>query len=494
MNNILRRVLLHPFNSNSIRTMLKKSYIMILVLILIPSLLSIIISTMIINRYNRLIINVEYANSLNQIVKNDINNEIWAVVSGKKDFKDGTQYEIIEKIYTGFDVLERNADSPKNGQLIEVAKRAMSTLEGYVDKLRLQIEAESPVVENEKLMEEIRGVSQLVCDVLQQFIYAEIQNIAEVNSSIIKTSKIIMFADVFIFAAAVFLAILTVNSVGFEIGNSLLNLKNVAEKIAEGDLTVRAPKTDINEMRQLTSSLNIMAGKISGLIEENVEEQIKLQKSEMKALQAQINPHFLYNTFDTIVWLAEEERTQDVIDITMAFTNFFRISLSDGMDWITVAKEVEHVKSYLTIQKTRYSEMMDYEIDVDNNLYDVPFLKLTLQPLVENSLYHGLKYRRNRGGKIIVHGFKEGDFMTFTVEDNGVGITPEKLQEIDKALASDENDEGVAFGLYNVDRRLKLFYNIENGLVIESKIGIGTKVKFSLPIKKELQNVQGICS
>ncbi|HBM75754.1 MAG TPA: two-component sensor histidine kinase, partial [Clostridiaceae bacterium] len=104
MNNILRRVLLHPFNSNSIRTMLKKSYIMILVLILIPSLLSIIISTMIINRYNRLIINVEYANSLNQIVKNDINNEIWAVVSGKKDFKDGTQYEIIEKIYTGFDV------------------------------------------------------------------------------------------------------------------------------------------------------------------------------------------------------------------------------------------------------------------------------------------------------------------------------------------------------------------------------------------------------
>ena len=121
----------------------------------------------------------------------------------------------------------------------------------------------------------------------------------------------------------------------------------------------------------------------------------------MRTLQAQITPHFLYNTLDAIVWLAEAKRTGEVIAITRALSDFFRISLSNGQDWITIAQEVEHLKGYLTIQKVRYRDILDYDIDVDTALYGSTILKLIIQPLVENAIYHGIKNRRG-GGKLTI--------------------------------------------------------------------------------------------
>jgi two-component system sensor histidine kinase YesM len=155
-----------------------------------------------------------------------------------------------------------------------------------------------------------------------------------------------------------------------------------------------------------------MAVKIQELIDANIEEQQNLQKSEMKALQAQISPHFLYNTLDTIVWLAEGRQYEQVISVTRNFSNFFRTSLSRGKDWISVQEEFDHVLNYLTIQKIRYRDILDYSINWDRTMAEKPMLKLVLQPLVENALYHGIKGKRGRGN-ISVRGWSEDGFLCF---------------------------------------------------------------------------------
>jgi len=202
----------------------------------------------------------------------------------------------------------------------------------------------------------------------------------------------------------------------------------------------------------------------------------------MKALQAQITPHFLYNTFDTIVWLAEEKRNDQVIDITRAFSSFFRLSLNKGKDFLSVSKEFEHVKSYLTIQKIRYRDILDYEIEYESEMADCQILKLVLQPLVENALYHGIKNKRGRG-LISVKGWRENERLCFSVEDNGIGMTEEKLANIIQQISgsADPEDLNNVYGLYNVNKRLELYYDASTKLEITSRYKLGTTVYFSVP-------------
>ena len=225
----------------------------------------------------------------------------------------------------------------------------------------------------------------------------------------------------------------------------------------------------VRELDGLTDNLNIMAVKIQELIAENILEQKNLQKSEMKALQAQITPHFLYNTFDTIVWLAEEKKNDQVIDITRAFSSFFRISLNRGKDFLTVREEVEHVRSYLTIQKIRYWNILDYNIEYQLEMSDCQILKLVLQPLVENALYHGIKNKRGRGF-LSVKGWRDNGYLCFSVEDNGIGMTEEYLVEIIEQIdgSMDPAELSNVYGLYNVNKRLELYYDKNTRLEISS--------------------------
>ena len=204
-------------------------------------------------------------------------------------------------------------------------------------------------------------------------------------------------------------------------------------------------------------------------------------RAELRALQAQINPHFLYNTLDAIVWLAESGSTDEVVHITRALSDFFRISLSQGRDWIEVAEELKHLRGYLTIQKVRYRDILDYEIDVPEEAQEGLILKLLLQPLVENAIYHGIKFRR-RGGKVRVVGRREGEQLHFAVIDNGPGMTEERLLEVIDGLG--EEDTSAGYGLSNVDRRIRLYYGIKQGLRIHSD-SEGTRVEFTLPVRRQ---------
>jgi two-component system sensor histidine kinase YesM len=269
-------------------------------------------------------------------------------------------------------------------------------------------------------------------------------------------------------------------------------LHDVTTAITKNDLRALVTSKNVNEITELGISFNIMIGRIRELLDSQVREHENLQKAELKALQAQINPHFLYNTLDAIVWMAETNKTDQVIEIVRTLSRFFRIALSKGKDWISLQEEIEHVRSYLHIQKIRYQDILEYEIDVDEGILDGTILKLTLQPLAENALYHGIKNKRN-GGTIWVRARrKEQDQVLIEVQDNGVGFTPYKLARIQELLDDESyeiSQEGEGFGLANVNKRIKLYYGSQYGLSVESQYQRGTRVTVTIPLENSTSEI-----
>ena len=206
--------------------------------------------------------------------------------------------------------------------------------------------------------------------------------------------------------------------------------------------------------------------------------------TELQLLQAQVNPHFLYNTLDTIVWLVEGGMQQDAVDMITSLSVFFRTSLSKGNDIIPLSEEERHTLSYLEIQQSRYRDIMEFEINIPPELDEVMVPKLTLQPLAENALYHGIKNKRGKG-KILIEGFNLGDDMMLRVTDNGQGMTPERLYEVQEAIRTGER---AGFGLAAVSERIALYYGPGYGLKISSTEGEGTVMEVYMAKKINLDN------
>jgi len=470
------------FNSSSIKERIKISYVIIILLMITPPVITIASFVVQMVRNDQIITNVSKTNRLNQTVKMDVSNEIWDIIAGNKKFEEGRQYEIIDSINASLEDIMRTTEGRENRQMLEVAGRAVETLKRNVDRLGIQMANQSKVSENEEILVEIRGVSALISDILQDFIVKVIDSATITNEYNKQVMVMLTVIQIFVVFLVIIFAIFTQRSVTNSINKPIKRLENLSKKIAEGDFNVRVQLPQVSELDGLTENLNIMAVKIQALIEENVREQQNLQKSEMKALQAQITPHFLYNTFDTIVWLAEENKNDQVIAITRAFSNFFRISLNKGKDFLTVRDEFEHVRSYLTIQKIRYRDILDYKIEFQPEMANYQILKLVLQPLVENALYHGIKNKRGRGF-LSVKGWLENKRLCFCVEDNGIGMTEEHLNSILTQIhgSADPADLNDVYGLYNVNKRLQLYYDKDTKLEISSRYKEGTKVCFSVP-------------
>ena len=230
------------------------------------------------------------------------------------------------------------------------------------------------------------------------------------------------------------------------------------------------------EITSLTESFEHMVVQIKELVETVRQEEITLRKTELKALQAQINPHFLYNTLDAIAWLCEEERYKDAVEMINSLAKLFRISISRGHELITIEKEMQHAKSYLKIQNFRYKNQFTYSFDVDEECLNYLCNKITLQPIIENAIYHGID-RMVDEGKINIGIHQKGDTILFTVEDNGVGMTEEQCEEI---LHKDASDR-VGIGIKNVNDRIKIYFGEEYGLTIQSELDEGTCVTISMP-------------
>lgn len=269
-------------------------------------------------------------------------------------------------------------------------------------------------------------------------------------------------------------------------------LKAKMRKAADGFLEAKIKTSGQDEIADLSNSFNTMLDNIKLLLEKNNREQEQVKKAELRTLQAQINPHFLYNTLESIIWMAEMGKNEGVVKLVKAMSQFFRISLNKGKDWVSIKTELDHAKSYLTIQQMRYYDILTYEIEVAEELYPYPILAMTLQPLIENALYHGIKNKRGMG-KIRVSGRLENDYyFILTVEDNGVGIAPERLQYMKERLTfpkeglsteQDNEEQESGFGLFNVHQRLRLYFGEPCGLILESSYGEGARISVRIPRK-----------
>lgn len=478
--------------NKSLRRTLLITYISLLFITLIPSVYSVVVSQIHTKRYSQIISNVSTANRISLIAKDDIPAELWNIICGKKEIADGSQNIMLDDISSGLSLMLLTINNEESRGKLEVANRAYTTLRRNVDMLISQIKGGSLVTQNEATLDEIRTITSLFSDIMQDFIVTEIEAANQTNQSLRNTSIILTTIQIIITVLAIIISINSFITVSAAIQKPISDMEKLSTKVSKGDLTARIDIPHVNELNTLAENLNTMAGQIDLLIQKNMEEQKNFQKAEMKALQAQITPHFLYNTFDTIVWLAEEEHTEEVVRITKAFSDFLRISLSRGHEWITISQELEHIKNYLTIQKIRYADILNYSIDADEALMDVKMIKLVLQPLIENAIYHGIKNKRGRGKlKVSVHFTNDSrTFVCFTVEDNGAGFTEERLGQVRNELrtgAQDSEKLSSVYGLYNVNKKLKLYYGEKTeGLLIESEAGKGSKISFTIPVNAEI--------
>lgn len=235
------------------------------------------------------------------------------------------------------------------------------------------------------------------------------------------------------------------------------------------------------EVTSLSNAFGHLVIRIQELMNKVRNEEIVLRKTELRALQAQINPHFLYNTLDSIAWMCEEGRTKDAVEMVNALARLFRISISKGHELISVEKEVEHAKSYLQIQKFRYKNQFQYSFEVQESCLHYYCNKITLQPIIENAIYHGLN-RMIDEGFIEIRIFEDGDDVVFTVEDNGVGMTKEQCESI---LHKEVKGQTGGIGIKNVNDRVKIYFGEQYGMKIESELDEGTKVSIRMPKLKE---------
>ena len=318
---------------------------------------------------------------------------------------------------------------------------------------------------------------------IQEYIYYETTNLEalreEIRGDVDNTLRMSSLVFLLILAGAYLLS----QKVMQGITEPIQRLCRVTREAASGDFAVRAEENSEGEMAVLNDSFNQMIEKIGNLVEDIRIEQLNLRATELKLLQAQINPHFLYNTLDTIIWLAEAGRKDEVVMMVTALSDFFRTTLSKGRDYITVKEEEAHIRSYLKIQQFRYQDILEYSIHIPEELYAYQILKLTLQPLVENALYHGIKNKRGLG-HIRVSGWKEEGRLVFRVWDDGKGMEPERLDKVRRLIAGEEEvdrSDPSGFGLFNVAQRLKLNYGSQYGISVDSQYGEWTEAVIVIP-------------
>ena len=262
-------------------------------------------------------------------------------------------------------------------------------------------------------------------------------------------------------------------------------LRDSMKKVQEGDFSVSDVVVDSrNEIGSLTKSFDVMTHRIQELMEQNVHEQEQKRKSELKALQSQINPHFLYNTLDSIIWMAEGKKNEEVVLMTASLARLLRQSISNEDEVVPIANEVEYARGYLTIQKMRYKDKLEFQIDVDPSILHIPLIKLVLQPIIENAIYHGLKYKESKG-LLIIKGFPKDGNAVLQVIDDGVGMDEETLAHIYDRHKVNYHSNGV--GVYNVQKRLKLYYGEDYGITYESVVGKGTTATITIPGRQEGQ-------
>lgn len=456
--------------------------------------------------YGQIVTNITDANEYNINFEKDMNYTVYRVVIGSvsldalkkgdviegKDVRYATivknPYKMIEDARADFQEMKKTVTAADSTFQIKGILSCLDTLETVLVKIEENLSKPSNYSNNMPMWEnDVHGVTSLIQNYIQKYIYYETLSLELLKNTVEKETARAITLCIFLLIAILAVVIVTSRKTIRSVTVPINALCDMARQMEKGDFTAESSIQSDDEIQILVHRFDRMRNKIANLVEDVKMEQMKLKDTELKLLQEQINPHFLYNTLDTIVWLAEDGQDKEVVAMTTSLSEFFRTVLSGGRDYITIREEETHIHSYLSIQKFRYEDILDYEISIDEELYDYIILKLTLQPLVENALYHGIKNKRGKG-KILIRGYEDGTDVVFEVNDNGIGMTQEELYSLRKRIKEKSGSEKSGFGLINVEERIQMNYGYRYGLEFESEKGVGTKVTVRIPKKLQAKS------
>lgn len=413
--------------------------------------------------------------------KKDYDYETYLLIVENKTLDESKLGEMLEEANRIVDGLEELTDSKENRNRLASAKKYLNNLQIYKERIEQNLKDGNKYENNIEIWEnDVQIVTALMRETIFQYIYYEIKDIQKARTEYQDFFMQMIRFSIIAFALILILITFLSYYIPLSITHPIRKLSEVTDQVAKGDLTVRSDVRSGAEVSVLNDSLNTMIDKINELLEQVKTEQGRLRKAEFELLQSQINPHFLYNTLDTIVWLAEAGEQKKVVDMVGSLSDFFRTSLNQGKDMVSVKEELQHSRSYLEIQQVRYQDILQYEIQVPEPLFCYLIPKITIQPLVENALYHGIKNKRGIG-KIMITGKREKDYFVLIVEDNGAGMSRERLEVVREGMNQKSQTEKDIYALYNVNERIRLNFGQKYGLSIDSVLGEGTTVQVMLP-------------
>ena len=440
------------------------------------------------NTYDEIVSNMTVANNYNLNFKEEMDESLYKLVVGyvtldtiETDKSLKNPYTLIDELRSEFTRLTAITTESESKLWLESLLRNIDTLEKRVDDIVDSISAGGRYNENiEKLDNNIYILTELIQDDIQYYIYYQTRYMDKVTDTL--QDQIRRFMVVCSVLIGVLIIVVAVSAVMIVSGiiQPISQLNQATEKIAQGDFNARAQADSEDEVAELAVSFNKMAGSMQSLIDKGKEDERKMRKADLRLLQEQIQPHFLYNTLDTIVWLIESNEPDEAVTMVVTLSDFFREILSKGKEFISIKEEEKHISSYLQIQEMRYRDILEYDIQLDQVIYKYQILKLTLQPVVENALYHGIKYKRAKGC-IHIHGEKEGDIIRLTVRDDGVGMDEDELEQLRQQIEKPCQETEKGFGLANVNERIHMYFGPEYGMKIQSQKGKGTTVEIVIP-------------
>lgn len=298
----------------------------------------------------------------------------------------------------------------------------------------------------------------------------------------VKDSREIGFYTLYLTIGLMLVAVILALIVSRRVHTPVHTMIRSMRKAREGDFDVQITAQRRDEFGILFENFNLMVSRIKTLIDELYIQRLIKNEMQLKMLVSQINAHFIYNTLDSIHWIARIRKVDEISTMISGLSNYLRISLSSGKDTITVQEAVELVESYLSIQKVRYQDKFEVDMRMDPELVNYKVLKFVFQPLVENAIYHGLE-KKNGKGRLLICWLKTDETLHYEVQDDGVGIPADKLREITDSLANNDVQGENYFALKNINAQIKLSYGQEYGLKLESGAGVGTKVSLRLPLR-----------
>lgn len=477
----MRKRWIEFYNRSTLATKIRFSYLVLLVPIFSILFFSIYNLWSGNQRYEDMINSTLVASEFSLDFKKDFDYEIYLVIVGNKTLKESDVDTMLRHAKNVVKGLENITESQDNRDRLQDIRKYLDSLQVYVARIDENMAEGNLYEENMEIWEnDVQIVTTLVRDEISQYTYYEIQGIQKSKDDYQKFyTWMLRFCLIALVGVVVAVGIMSY-LIPLSITRPFKELSQVTDEIAKGNLSVRANVNTGVEATALSNSMNTMIDKINELLEQVTTEQIRLRKAEFELLQAQINPHFLYNTLDAIIWLAEAGEQKRVVGMVRNLSDFFRTSLNQGKDINSIKEEMLHVKSYLEIQHVRYQDILSYDIEVPEALYIYSIPKITIQPLVENALYHGIKNKRGMGHISIRGEAGEKDF-TITVTDDGIGIDETRLRQVQSGIQNKVLTGKDFYGLYNVCERIRLNFGEEYGIFIESVYGEGTSVRVILP-------------